>query len=127
MLPRGRCPGRAQAPSYTSSVQPLTSRALRSIAFGVVAVGLALVAGFEFSGLQTPLALAVLFVLVFATAMPGPDRVVLWVGLHPLLTLIVVFVVGPTLLLFLVSPTYITPGPRHSTHGPMDGTGWPDR
>jgi hypothetical protein len=87
----------------------VTLRALRSIAVGVVAVGLAYVAGFVVPTLQNPLALAVVFVLVVTGTMPRPRRIVEWVRLHARLSVVVVAVVATILVLFLVSPTYITP------------------
>ena len=88
-------------------MQPLGSRALRSIAFGVVAVGLAYVAGFVVAGLQDAAALAVLFVLVVVAVMFGPGRIAHAVRLHPLLSLVAFAVVTPIVLLFLSSPTYV--------------------
>jgi hypothetical protein len=100
---QGVCPARLRL----LTVQPLGSRALRSVAFGVVAVGLAYVAGFVLSGLQNPFALAAVFVLVGAALMYGPARIAQAGRLHPRLSLTAVVVVVPVVVIFLISPTYI--------------------
>jgi hypothetical protein len=94
-------------PASSTALRTAGSRALRSVAFGVVAVGLAYVAGFVLSGLQNPFALAAVFVLVGAALMYGPARIAQAGRLHPRLSLTAVAVAIALAVLFLSSPTYI--------------------
>jgi hypothetical protein len=78
-----------------------------SVAFGVIALAVAWVAGFVFIGLQGATALAAIFVLVVVATLFGPWRIARAVRSHPLLILAVA-VAMPLVVLFLSSPTYIT-------------------
>jgi len=77
-------------------------------------VVLAYVAGFVISMLQNPFALAAVFVLVVTGTMLGFRPIRDQVGLHARLSVVVfavaVMVVLPLVVLWLVVPTYITPG-----------------
>jgi len=67
------------------------------------------VAGFVFSGLQNPLLVAAVFALVVTVAMVGLGRIAQWLRPHARLSFVAVAVVATVLVLYLVSPTYITP------------------
>jgi hypothetical protein len=106
-------PGGRAARLRLPCVEPLNSRALRPIAFGVVAVGLAYLAGFVMGTLQNPLVLAVVFVLVITGTLLGFRPIRDQVELHARLSVIVLAVavmVLPLVVLWLVMPTYITAG-----------------
>ena len=98
-----------QASRRLQTVEVLGSRALRSMAFGLAAVAVAWVAGFVFSGLQNPLLVAAVFALVVTVAMVGLGRIAQWLRPHARLSFVAVAVVATVLVLYLVSPTYITP------------------
>ena len=98
-----------QASRRLQTVEVLGSRALRSMAFGLAAVAVAWVAGFVFSGLQNPLLVAAVFALVVTVAMVGLGRIAQWLRPHARLSFVAVAVVETVLVLYLVSPTYITP------------------
>ena len=91
-------------------MRPKSTRLLRAIGFGLVAVGLAYLGGFVLPSLQNPLALMAMFVAGVATAMLGRSRIAQGFRKHPQMIAPAVLVLLLAAVLSLISPTYIGPG-----------------